>query len=157
MQRRAQLRASDQDREHVAERLRTAALEGRLTNDELDQRLGLAFAARTYGDLDELLGDLPAQPAPAHRTDGAVVRRGRRHLGARPLIAVVVLWAVVLTAVRAGFAMVGHATHTLGVGTLVHAFAMLALVPVFAGFAFLCLVLVLVAATGWALSRAWPH
>ncbi len=55
------LRCSDRDRESVAERLREAAGDGRLTLGELEQRLESAFAARTYGDLDPLVADLPAR------------------------------------------------------------------------------------------------
>jgi hypothetical protein len=58
-------RASDADREAVAERLRTAAAEGRLDPDELDERLGAAYGAKTVGDLVPLTRDLPAAPAPA--------------------------------------------------------------------------------------------
>lgn len=57
---RALLRASDADRDAAAERLRTAAAEGRLDTDELDERLDVALRARTYGELDRLLVDLPA-------------------------------------------------------------------------------------------------
>jgi hypothetical protein len=53
------LRASDSDREQVSERLRHATAEGRLSADELDQRLEALYAARTYGELDALLADLP--------------------------------------------------------------------------------------------------
>ena len=56
------LRASDADREAVAERLRHAAVEGRLEPDELEERLHAALRARTYGDLRRLLTDLPAKP-----------------------------------------------------------------------------------------------
>ena len=45
------LRASDRDRDAVAERLREAATEGRLTTDELDERLARSFSAMTYGEL----------------------------------------------------------------------------------------------------------
>jgi DUF1707 SHOCT-like domain len=55
------LRASDADRDAVAERLRGAAIEGRLEPDELEERLHAALRARTYGDLHRLLTDLPAQ------------------------------------------------------------------------------------------------
>jgi len=55
----AAMRAADADRESVAERLREAAGEGRLSTEELEQRLESAFAARTYGQLDAILGDLP--------------------------------------------------------------------------------------------------
>ncbi len=54
------LRASDADRDLVAERLRQATTEGRLRTDELEDRLGAALSARTYGELDLLVADLPA-------------------------------------------------------------------------------------------------
>jgi hypothetical protein len=60
MARRSTLRASDADREHTAERLRHATAEGRLLAEELEQRLGAVFAARTYGELDALVADLPS-------------------------------------------------------------------------------------------------
>ncbi len=53
------LRASDKDREIVADRLRDALNEGRLNLTEYDDRLRDAYAARTYGDLKGLLSDLP--------------------------------------------------------------------------------------------------
>lgn len=59
-------RASDADRERVGTRLRDAAADGRLTVDELDERLGLAYTARTTVELDRLTRDLGA-PAPAAR------------------------------------------------------------------------------------------
>ena len=55
------LRASDADRERVAVSLRDHAVAGRLTTEELDARTGRAFAARTLGELDALLGDLPRE------------------------------------------------------------------------------------------------
>ena len=57
----AALRAADADREAVAERLRVAASEGRLELWELDDRLGRAYRAKTYSDLETLVADLPAQ------------------------------------------------------------------------------------------------
>jgi hypothetical protein len=59
MARPSNLRASDADREQIAERLRKAAAEGRLLAEELEQRIGATFAARTYGELDALVEDLP--------------------------------------------------------------------------------------------------
>jgi hypothetical protein len=59
------LRASDADREQVAERLRDATVEGRLTTDELEERLGALSAARTYGELERLVRDLPVSSSPA--------------------------------------------------------------------------------------------
>jgi DUF1707 SHOCT-like domain len=61
----ANLRASHEDREQVIEALRVAAGDGRLTADELDQRLEVALTARTYGELTALTADLPAQAQPA--------------------------------------------------------------------------------------------
>jgi hypothetical protein len=55
------LRASDADRENVAERLRTATAEGRLVAEELEDRLGSALTARTYGELEAVVADLPAE------------------------------------------------------------------------------------------------
>jgi hypothetical protein len=53
------LRVSHEDRDQVAELLRVAAGDGRLTADELDERLELALTARTYDDLKALITDLP--------------------------------------------------------------------------------------------------
>jgi len=55
-----QLRASHEDRDRVIEVLRVAAGDGRLTAEELDERVEIAFSARTYGDLAALTSDLPA-------------------------------------------------------------------------------------------------
>jgi hypothetical protein len=59
---RRNLRVSHEDRDQVAEQLRVAAGDGRLTADELDERLETALTARTYGELEVLLTDLPASP-----------------------------------------------------------------------------------------------
>jgi DUF1707 SHOCT-like domain len=58
------LRASDADREQIAERLRYAMAEGRLTADELDERLEALYTSRTYGELDALVADLPVRSSP---------------------------------------------------------------------------------------------
>jgi hypothetical protein len=63
-QRREDLRAADKDREFVAEQLRTALSEGRLDLTEYDERLAKTYAARTYGDLDGILDDLPGTVPP---------------------------------------------------------------------------------------------
>lgn len=57
---RNELRASHQDRDRIVEVLRVAAGDGRLTAEELDQRLEGALTARTYGELASLVADLPA-------------------------------------------------------------------------------------------------
>ncbi|MGY0004270.1 DUF1707 SHOCT-like domain-containing protein [Micromonospora sp. I033] len=92
---RSGMRAADADREVTAERLRVALEEGRLDLHEYDERLGRAYGAKTYADLDAVVADLPG-PAPAQRAtvapappaptpvagDGPVVGtgRGRRRL-----------------------------------------------------------------------------
>jgi Domain of unknown function (DUF1707) len=53
------LRVSHEDRDQVAEALRVAAGDGRLSSDELDERLERALTARTYNDLAVLVADLP--------------------------------------------------------------------------------------------------
>lgn len=57
---RPELRASDQERERVAQVLREAAGDGRLTLAELEERLDLTYRARTRGELTPLTDDLPA-------------------------------------------------------------------------------------------------
>jgi hypothetical protein len=68
---RAAVRASDADREQVAECLREAAAEGRLLTEELEQRLEAALSARTYGELNAIVADLPGRrltgPTETHR------------------------------------------------------------------------------------------
>ena len=56
---RNELRASHDDRDRVVEMLRISAGDGRLTAEELDERLELAMTARTYGELATLVSDLP--------------------------------------------------------------------------------------------------
>lgn len=69
------MRASDADREAVADRLRDAHVEGRLSLEEFQERLDRALAAKTLGELAGVTADLPASsaalgtpigPAPAH-------------------------------------------------------------------------------------------
>ncbi len=59
----SQLRVSDQDREDAARQIREHYAAGRLTEDELNERLDAVYAARTQGDLSNVLVDLPALPA----------------------------------------------------------------------------------------------
>jgi hypothetical protein len=82
------LRASDRDREHAVATLRDGAAEGRLTFDELAQRVELAYRATSAGELEQLVADLPAtapSTAPAAVKErrwnvaimGGATRRGR--------------------------------------------------------------------------------
>ena len=57
------MRAADADRDRVAGILSAAYSEGRLSRDEYDARLESALSARTHGDLDHLVTDLPAAQA----------------------------------------------------------------------------------------------
>ncbi len=104
----ADLRASDADRDRVAEILRDALAEGRLTHEEHAERIDSAYRAKTVGELEPLVRDLPAPggaprpaaPAPApYDTDpgsptggealnlvavfGGAVRKGRWRVGRR--------------------------------------------------------------------------
>ena len=57
-------RASDSDRDRAVSLLRDHCVVGRLTLDEFSERTGSALAARTRGELDAVLADLPAVPQP---------------------------------------------------------------------------------------------
>ena len=59
---RADMRVSHADRDRAVEVLQVAAVDGRLTADELDERLGAALTARTYGELVAVTSDLMAGP-----------------------------------------------------------------------------------------------
>jgi hypothetical protein len=64
-----ELRASDADREHHADVLRRAAGEGRLTMEELDERLTTVYSSRTHAELEKLVADviLPSDHPHAQR------------------------------------------------------------------------------------------
>src|SRR3954463_15856998 len=69
-----ELRASDTDRERVAEVLRDALAEGRLDMEEFEERLEATYKARTYGELTPITRDLPT-PAAGTGTAPAVSMR----------------------------------------------------------------------------------
>ena len=75
-QRRASLRASDADREQLVETLRQHHADGRLTLEELTERTGRAYTARTLGDLDALATDLPPLHPPAGSREAAPAPAG---------------------------------------------------------------------------------
>ncbi len=73
------IRISDADRERVTVRLREHFAEGRLSSDELDERITAALSAKTYGDLRHAMADLPDPapvPPPAWEPPPWVGRRG---------------------------------------------------------------------------------
>jgi Domain of unknown function (DUF1707) len=88
------LRAADADRQAVADRLREALNEGRLDLGEYDERLQKAYAARTYGELDGLLTDLPAVTPPARQQLSTVpAAPGSRQRVSGRLLAIWGSWA----------------------------------------------------------------
>jgi hypothetical protein len=89
-------RASDAEREATVARLREAAAEGRLTVEELDERIDAAYGASTRAELEPLTADLPEGSAPTGRVErggggtsfllgllGAGDRRGRWRVAER--------------------------------------------------------------------------
>ena len=69
---RSRLRASHADREHVIDILKAAFVQGRVTKDEFDARVGEAFASRTYAELSAITADIPVRQVadPPARTLG---------------------------------------------------------------------------------------
>lgn len=73
------LRASDADRDAVADALRSHCAAGRLPVEELERRLATSLSASTVGELEQLLRDLPAErpsSAPAHSREPGKVKAG---------------------------------------------------------------------------------
>jgi hypothetical protein len=88
------MRTSDAERESVVDVLREHAAAGRLDADELEERLGAAYAAQLRADLVPLVADLPVaapEPAPAPRP-----RRPRPQLQPLVMISVmlIAIWAL---------------------------------------------------------------
>jgi hypothetical protein len=79
------LRASDADRDATADRLRRHHTDGRLDQDEFQERLDKCFAAKTVGELAELTRDLPGDRAQR----GAGGRAGFGLLGCLRMIPIV--------------------------------------------------------------------
>jgi hypothetical protein len=80
------IRASDADRDRTAALLREHHAAGRLTAEEFNERLDKAYAAKTLGDLDQLLSDLPGIDL-YHLPDHSVERRGPTSFGLPWLLA----------------------------------------------------------------------
>jgi Domain of unknown function (DUF1707) len=102
------IRVSDADREHVTDRLREHFAQGRLSSEELDERITATLSAKTYGDLRRVMADLPepglvrpqaSWPTAASRWPTAaprpriIVRRGPRLL---PLAFIALIAAVAI-------------------------------------------------------------
>jgi hypothetical protein len=75
------LRASDEDRDRAAAEIRAHFAAGRLTDDELHERIDAVYAARTHRELSDLRADLPALPPSRSQTREELAER-RRHMRA---------------------------------------------------------------------------
>jgi DUF1707 SHOCT-like domain len=98
------MRASDDDRQQVVDRLRAALEEGRLKVEEFTERMGLAYQAVTYGDLAKLHADLPvatpqAEPRPAPAAAAPPAVAAQRSAFADLPAPLKVLWTIWLAAV----------------------------------------------------------
>ncbi len=91
------LRAADADRERAAERLRRSHAEGRLDLDEFQERLERCYLAKTYGELGELVKDLPGQHELDERPSSRRLLPSRLRLApfASILIALIVISAAI--------------------------------------------------------------
>jgi hypothetical protein len=113
------LRASDADRERVAQFLREQHAVGRLNHEELEERLGRAYRAVTMGDLDRLIGDLPQPNRPASRH---VAPRRRHHHPSRALLPMGFAALLVFTAPTLALVMFAVLA-AMGLAVLVSVFA----------------------------------
>lgn len=110
-------RAGDEDRERTATALGGHYAAGRLTLEEFQQRLDLAYAAKTLGELDDLMTDLPASdlspssgqrdglpPLPQRRAPGPVQASGGPSAVRQfwPLIAITVIVVSLIGGAAAG-------------------------------------------------------
>ena len=98
MSKRGTLRASDADRDQFVDRLHKAATEGRIGSDELEQRVSTALKARTYGELEETVADLPGPSRRREVSHRSVPGWAMSTLRANPIL---LLFAIPVLAVTA--------------------------------------------------------
>ena len=100
------MRVSDADREALTARLRDHYAEGRLTQDELDERVSAALSAKTIGDLRSLTTDLPGPvplpPRAAARPSWGGPPPWRHHRHHRPPVGLFVLIGLILLLASGG-------------------------------------------------------
>ena len=90
--------AASADRERAVGVLRAGFTEGRLSQDELDERVARAYAARTYGDLWALTSDLPAGPfAPPYGPVAVLPQHAPQASSWRPAAALVITALIIFT------------------------------------------------------------
>jgi hypothetical protein len=87
--RHGQMRASTADRESAVEVLKSGFAEGRLTQDEYTERVGLAYSARTYDDLTGITWDLPVPGQLTGQQGSPAVPQPQRQLNGLAVSAVV--------------------------------------------------------------------
>jgi hypothetical protein len=87
------LRAADSDRHKIADQLKSALDEGRLSLHEYDERVGEAYGARTYAELLILVADLPKPGVSAAETQARRQAEARRAARRLPT-ALLVLWTI---------------------------------------------------------------
>jgi hypothetical protein len=102
---RGRLRASHADREQVIDTLKTTFVQGRLTKDEFDARIGQTLASRTYAELAAVTADIPARPASAQP-----LRKPGRALGRAEKTAAWGVYGIIMPAVLTVAGMPGHTT-----------------------------------------------
>jgi Domain of unknown function (DUF1707)/2TM domain len=130
MDSRPDIRVSDAEREEVVERLREHTAAGRLTPQELDERIDEAYAARTRGELDGVMRELPVSAPPVADVQAARRERARRQLYASvgsyvtTNATLVIIWALtgagsfwpIWVIAFWGIALIAQAWHMLGPG-----------------------------------------
>ena len=109
-------RASDAERDSVVSDLRAHAAEGRLSVEELDQRIATALSAKTRAELAPLVADLPRRPRPV--TDR---RDFQEHL--RAYLMVMVLLVAIWALTGAGYFWPVWPMLGWGIGVMSHASA----------------------------------
>lgn len=125
-----EMRVSDAEREAAAAELQEHFASGRLTQDELDERLAAAFAAKTHGDLNALFTDLPSSGGWA----GAGAGSGAQEHGnaqrvtvgrgiGRLVAATVLVWLLFIVGILGVFGI--GTGRPVGIVLLVAAFALL--------------------------------
>jgi Domain of unknown function (DUF1707) len=122
--RRGHLRTSHADREQVVDTLKAAFVQGRLTKDEFDLRIGRVLESRTYADLDALTADLPAglaRPRPPRQTAPAQ---------ARPPTSKALLWGSWVTVLLTVGFMLGASFASWAFALLVGVFPLLIAAPI---------------------------
>jgi cytochrome c biogenesis protein CcdA len=109
------LRASDAERERVAVFLRDQAAVGRLSHEELEERVAAAYRAVTLGDLERLIADLPRAHPP--------MQRRRRHHPSRALLPVGFAALLCVAAPTAAF-IVAAVAMAIGLAAIALVFAL---------------------------------